>query len=92
MVVNGLACLSRTGCGRALVHWPELQITEKVALTSDPVANAKLVGNYMLVEKPAQVIAEGDRVHLRNELFGERPMQPFAQSNLVLRDRTRHDG
>lgn len=60
--------------------WPEFQITEKVALPSDPVANAKLEGNYILVDKPAQVIAEGDRMYLRSELYGERLMQLFAQS------------
>lgn len=88
---QGVVVMTNSDNGAALIDeilvsvaaeycWPEFQITEKVALPSDPVANAKLVGNYILVGKPAQVIAEGDRLYLRSELFGERPMQLFAQS------------
>jgi len=59
---------------------PEFQITEKVALASDPVVNAMLAGNYVLADEPAQVIAEGDRLYLKSELFASRPMQLFAES------------
>jgi len=89
---QGVVVMANSDNGAALIDeilvsvaaeygWPEFQITEKVALPSDPVANAKLVGNYILLEKPAQVIAEGDRLYLRSVLFGERPMQLFAQSS-----------
>lgn len=88
---QGVVVMTNSDNGAALIDeilvsvsaeygWPEFQITEKVALPSDPVANAKLVGNYILVDKPAQVVAEGDHLYLRSELFGERPMQLFAQS------------
>jgi len=88
---QGVVVMTNSDNGAALIDeilvsvaaeygWPEFQITEKVALRSDPVGNAMLVGNYILVEKPAQVIAEGDRLYLRSELFGERPMELFAQS------------
>ncbi len=60
--------------------WPEFQITEKVALAPDPVANAMFAGNYTLAGKPAQVIAEGDRLYLQSELFAKRPMQLFSES------------
>lgn len=60
--------------------WPEFQITEKVALDSDPTANATFAGHYMLAGKPAQIIAERDRLYLQSELFAKQPIQLFAES------------
>ncbi|MGH8039165.1 MAG: hypothetical protein ACREPD_15605 [Stenotrophomonas sp.] len=60
--------------------WPEFQVTEKVAVSSDPAANATFAGNYILEGKPAQIIAEGNRLYLQSELFAKQPMQLFAES------------
>lgn len=88
---QGVVVMTNSDNGAALIDeilvsvaaeydWPEFQITEKVALASDPAANATLAGNYILAGKPAQVIAEGSRLYLQSELFAKRPMQLFAES------------
>jgi len=88
---QGVVVMTNSDNGAALIEeilvsvaaeygWREFQITEKVALAPDPVANATFAGNYTLAGKPAQVIAEGDRLYLQSELFAKRPMQLFAES------------
>ncbi len=100
---QGVVVMTNSDSGAALIDeilvsvaaeygWPEFQTTEKVALESDPTANAMLAGHYILAGKPAQVIAEGDRLYLQSDLFGNRPMQLFAESKtrffLTARDMT----
>jgi len=88
---QGVVVMTNSDNGAALIDeilvsvaaeygWPEFQIIEKAALAADPAANATYAGDYTLVGKPAQIIAEGDRLYLQSELFSKRPMQLFAES------------
>lgn len=88
---QGIVVMTNSDNGAALIDeilvsvaaeygWPEFQITEKVALDSDPAVNATFAGHYILAGKPAQIIAEGDRLYLQSELFAKQPMQLFPES------------
>lgn len=61
--------------------WPEFNVIEKTAVTPNPGFNAAVAGEYQLHDKPAHVIAEGDRLYFQSDLFGAERMELFAQSN-----------
>jgi len=60
--------------------WPEFQIVEKPALAADAAVNAEVAGDYVLMDTPAHVTREGDRLYFQSDLFGARPMELFRQS------------
>ena len=60
--------------------WPEFQIVEKPALAADAAVNAEVTGDYVLMDTPARVTREGDRLYFQSDLFGARPMELFRQS------------
>lgn len=88
---QGIVVLTNSDNGAALVDellvsvaaeygWPEFQTLEKTARAPDPAVNAEVAGDYLLLEKPARVIAEGDRLYFQSDLFGAQRMELFAQS------------
>lgn len=62
-------------------HWPEFGIIEKAAIAADARINAALAGDYMLLDKPAHIVAEGEQLYFQSELFGSRRMPLFAESD-----------
>lgn len=78
---GGAALIEEILCSIAAeYHWPEFQVVEKTAMAGDAATNRRLAGDYRLVNRPARVVAEGDRLYFQSELFGARRMELFAQS------------
>ena len=88
---QGIVVLTNSDSGAALVDeilvsvaaeygWPEFQIVEKTALAADAAVNAEVTGDYVLMDTPARVTREGDRLYFQSDLFGARPMELFRQS------------
>jgi len=88
---QGIVVLTNSDGGAALVDeilvsvaaeygWPEFQIVEKPALAADAAVNTEVTGDYVLMDTPARVTREGDRLYFQSALFGARPMQLFRQS------------
>lgn len=61
--------------------WPEFEVVEKAAIAPNSGFNAAVAGDYQLYDKPAHVVAEGDRLYFQSDLFGTERMELFAQSN-----------
>lgn len=89
---QGIVVLTNSDSGAALVDeilvsvaaeygWPEFQIIEKSALAPDPALDAEVAGDYVLMDAPARVTREGDRLYFQCDLFGARPMELFRQSS-----------
>ncbi len=79
--VNGAALIDEILCSIAAEYgWLEFQIVEKTAKPADAAANQRLAGEYRLVDLPAHIIAEGDRLYFQSDLFGAKPMELFAES------------
>ena len=88
---QGIVVLTNSDGGAALVEeilvsvaaeygWPEFQIVEKPALAADAALNAEVAGDYLLMDAPARITREGDRLYFQCNLFGVRPMELFRQS------------
>ncbi|WP_313178265.1 serine hydrolase domain-containing protein [Stenotrophomonas sp.] len=88
---QGIVVLTNSDGGAALVDeilvsvaaeygWPEFQIVEKPAMAADAALNAEVAGDYVLMDTPARVTREGDRLYFQSDLFGARPMELFRQS------------
>ncbi|HYQ21904.1 serine hydrolase domain-containing protein [Stenotrophomonas sp.] len=88
---QGIVVLTNSDSGAALVDeilvsvaaeygWPEFQIVEKTALAPDAAVSAEVAGDYVLMDTPARVTREGDRLYFQSDLFGARPMELFRQS------------
>lgn len=78
---NGAALIDEILCSIAAEYgWPEFQVIEKAAIAGDADANQTLAGEYRLVDLPAQVVADGERLYFQSALFGAQRMELFAQS------------
>ncbi|HWU53052.1 MAG TPA: serine hydrolase domain-containing protein [Tahibacter sp.] len=88
---QGVVVMTNSDSGAALIEeiltsvaaeyrWPEFQVVEKTAIAGDAATNRRLAGDYRLVNRPAHIVAEGDRLYFQSELFGARRMELFAQS------------
>lgn len=60
--------------------WPEFAVIEKTAMAADAAANRRVAGDYRLVNKPAHVVAEGERLYFQSDLFGPKRLELFAES------------
>lgn len=78
---NGAALIDEILASIAAEYgWPEFKVIEKTAVAGDAARNAELAGQYDLLETPATLTAEGDRLYLQCDLFGAQPLELFAQS------------
>lgn len=78
---NGAALIDEILCSIAAEYgWPEFQVTEKSAIPGDAATKRQLAGEYRLLDKPAHVVAEGDRLFFQSDLFGSARMELFGQS------------
>lgn len=79
---NGAALIDEIlGSIAAEYRWPEFQVIEKVAIPGDPATNRSVAGDYQLLDKPAHVVAEGERLFFQSDLFGARRMELFPESD-----------
>ena len=53
---------------------------DKAVLPGDAAVNTQVAGDYQLLDLPAHVIAEGDRLYFQSQLFGAKRMELFAES------------
>lgn len=60
--------------------WPEFKVIEKVAIPGDAENNQQLAGRYALLGKPAELIAEGERLYLQSDVLGAGRRELHAQS------------
>lgn len=88
---QGVVVMTNSDGGAALIeeilgsvaaeyHWPEFKVIEKTAIAGDAATNRQLAGDYRLVNRPAHIVAEEDRLYFQSDLFGSRRMELFAQS------------
>ncbi len=78
---NGAALIDEILCSIAAEYgWPEFQVLEKASLPGDTVMNRQLAGDYQLLDLPAHVVAEGERLYFQSELFGAKHMELFPTS------------
>lgn len=78
---NGAALIDEILCSIAAEYgWPEFQVIEKTAIAGDAEANRLLAGEYRLLDRPAQVVADGGRLYFQSDLFGAQRMELFAQA------------
>ena len=78
---NGAALIDEILCSVAAEYgWPEFRVVEKTAIAPDADMNRRVAGEYRLVEKPAYVVAEGERLYFQSELFGSKRMELFRES------------
>ncbi|WP_252255487.1 serine hydrolase domain-containing protein [Lysobacter capsici] len=60
--------------------WPEFGVIEKVAIAGDAANNRQLAGEYRLLDRPARIVADGERLYFQSDLFGARRMELFPES------------
>lgn len=99
---NGGALISEILASVAAEYsWPEFKVVEKVSIRAYPTVNKQAEGDYQQVNKPAHVVADGDRLYFQSELFGGIPMELFRESetaffmtaqDLTIRFEQRADG
>lgn len=88
---QGVVVLTNSDNGAALIEeiltsvaaeydWPEFRVVEKSTIAADAAVNASLAGDYQLLDQPAHVVAEGDRLYFQSDLFGKQRMELFAES------------
>lgn len=78
---NGAALIDEILCSVAAEYdWPEFRVVEKAAISPDAIMNRRVAGEYRLVDKPAYVVAEGERLYFQSELFGWKRMELFPES------------
>jgi CubicO group peptidase (beta-lactamase class C family) len=88
---QGVVIMTNSDNGAALIDeilgsvaveygWPEFRVVEKVALPGDATVNELVAGDYQLLDKPAHVVAEGDRLFFQSDLFGAKRMELFSVS------------
>ncbi|GAB3359246.1 hypothetical protein GCM10027430_30870 [Lysobacter tyrosinilyticus] len=78
---NGAALIDEILCSIAAEYgWPELHVIEKTAIPGDTVINRQVAGDYQLVNLPAHIVAEGERLYFQSELFGAKRMELFPES------------
>jgi len=78
---NGAALIDEILCSIAAEYgWPEFHVVEKSAISGDAATNKQVAGDYRLVNLPAHIVAEGERLYSQSELFGARRMELFPES------------
>ncbi|WP_255367297.1 serine hydrolase domain-containing protein [Dyella sp. OK004] len=88
---QGVVVMTNSDNGAALIDeilssiaaeygWPEFHVIKKTAIAGDANANKQLAGDYQLVNLPAHIVAEGERLYFQSELFGAKRMELFPES------------
>ena len=88
---QGVVIMTNSDNGAALIDeilasvsaeygWPEFKVIEKEAMAGDASRNRALAGRYRLLDAAAELVADGERLHLRSDALGGQPRELFAQS------------
>jgi CubicO group peptidase (beta-lactamase class C family) len=62
-------------------NWPDFKVIEKSVIATDAKLNQKLAGEYLLLDKPASIIAEGNRLYLQSNLFSSNRLELHREAN-----------
>lgn len=91
---QGVVVMTNSGSGAALIDeilcsiaaeygWPEFQVIEKARLPGDAATNRQVAADYLLLNRPAHVIAEGEHLFFQSDLFGAKRMELFPESEMA---------
>ncbi len=88
---QGVVVMTNSVSGAALIDeiltsvaaeygWPEFAVVEKTPVAVDVASNQQAAGEYRVLDQPAHIAAEGDRLFFQSGLFGAKPMELFPES------------
>lgn len=78
---NGATLIDEILCSIAAEYgWPEFHVVEKASIPGDTATNRQVAGDYQLLNLPAHIVAEGERLYFQSELFGAKRMELFPES------------
>jgi CubicO group peptidase (beta-lactamase class C family) len=89
---QGAVVLTNSDNGTALIeeiftsiaaeyNWPDFKMTEKSAIAPDATLNQKLAGEYLLLDKPAAIIAEGEHLYFQSDLISSKRLELHRDSD-----------
>jgi len=75
---SGAALIDEILCSIAEEYgWPEFKVVEKTPGVVDVAVNRQAAGEYLLLDRPARIVAEGERLYFQSPLFGAHRMELF---------------
>jgi CubicO group peptidase (beta-lactamase class C family) len=78
---SGAALIDEILCSIAAEYgWPEFKVVEKRPAAVDGAANRQAAGDYLLLDRPARIVAEGERLFFQSPLFGAHRMELFPEA------------
>ncbi|MDR7120161.1 serine hydrolase domain-containing protein [Rheinheimera soli] len=89
---QGAVVLTNSDNGTALIqeifasiateyNWPDFKVIEKSTIAPDATLNQKLAGEYLLLDKPASIIAEGNSLYLQSNLLSSNRLELHREAN-----------
>ena len=62
-------------------NWPDFKVVQKSTITPDATLNQKLAGEYLLLNQPAHVFAEADRLYLQSNLLSSKRLELHREAD-----------
>jgi CubicO group peptidase (beta-lactamase class C family) len=79
---NGMALIEEIFASIAAEYnWPDFKVTEKSVIAPDATLNQQLAGEYLLLDKPASIIAEGNRLYFRSNLISSKRLELHREAD-----------
>lgn len=89
---QGAVVLTNSDNGSALIqeifasiaaeyNWPDFKVVQKSTITPDATLNQKLAGEYLLLNQPAHVFAEADRLYLQSNLLSSKRLELHREAD-----------
>lgn len=79
---NGMALIEEIFTSIAAEYnWPDFKVTEKAVIAPDATLNQTLAGEYLLLDKPAFIIAEADRLYFQSNLISGKRLELHREAN-----------
>lgn len=73
---NGMALIEEIFTSIAAEYnWPDFKVTEKSVIAPDATLNQTLAGEYLLLDQPASIIAEADRLYFQSNLISGKRLE-----------------
>ncbi|CAI3804181.1 serine hydrolase domain-containing protein [Rheinheimera sp. MM224] len=83
---QGAVVLTNSDNGSALIqeifasiaaeyNWPDFKVVQKSTIAPDATLNQKLAGEYLLLDKPASIISEGNRLYFQSNLISSKRLE-----------------
>lgn len=79
---NGMALIEEIFTSIAAEYnWPDFKVTEKAVIAPDATLNQTLADEYLLLDKPAFIIAEADRLYFQSNLISGKRLELHREAN-----------